>query len=321
MLLASWWHSPASAPPTPAQSASASPHKPETRGNATGGKEFKVQPKCVFFVLKHSSSCQAKLSLISTYLTNCSFILVQIVSELLQLQLSLPQLVLQVPHHPFISLHRARGASTGPAVRKGLSSPAYRPRTCTLTRRWAPAVWVGVSVCTDWWSTLHGLQVASRGLCWGQAVASTAVRRQAGEGVAARVRQRAGLAAASTAITSPTVRAAFLRTRRRYIPVCGAKQVQIVLAFWCVGTMARGEVLHGGTALGNDRFEGSWPQHCFLHVLDEKTEDRTNSERQASKDCQQVYLNSSAWKLTSLMSGLLMLWNFNSKLKIIVRYC
>lgn len=47
----------------------------------------------------------------------------------------------------------------------------------------------------------------------------------------------------------------------------GAEQVQVVLAFWRIGTMARREILHRGAALGNDGFEGSGPQHCFLHIL------------------------------------------------------
>lgn len=76
------------------------------------------------------------------------------------------------------------------------------------------------------------------------------------------------MATPAAAVAGPAVQAAFLGAGWRHLSVGGAEQVQVVLAFWCVGTVARGEVLHGSTALGNDGFEGSGPQHCFLHVLD-----------------------------------------------------
>lgn len=61
----------------------------------------------------------------------------------------------------------------------------------------------------------------------------------------------------------------------------GAEQVQVVLAFRGTGTVARGEILHGGAALGNDRFEGSGPQHCLLHVL---VEYKTAKSEEAKSD-------------------------------------
>lgn len=234
---------------------------------------------------------QSQVCLKSTNLTNRSFILIQVVSELLQLQLSLPQLVLQVPHHPLITLHRARGAPARPAVRQRLSSATYGARACTLTGRWTPAVRVGVSVSADRRSALHGFQVAGRGLSWSLSVAGAAVRWQAGEGVASRVGQLTRLVASSGAVTDPAVQAAFLRGGGgRHLSVGGAEQVQVVLAFWYIGTVARGEVLHGGTALGNDGFEGSGPQYCFLHVLEKEC--KMGWVRQVSKDLQKVLLNS-----------------------------
>lgn len=205
----------------------------------------------------------------ATNLTNCSFILVQVFSELLQLHLSLPQLVLQVSHHPLITLHRARGAPAGPAVRQRLSSPAQRAGTCALRRR-APAVRVGVSVSADGRSALHGLQVADGGLSGCLGVAGGAVRWEAGERGAFRVRHLTGLAAAAAAASGSAVQIAFVVGGGGHLSVGGAEQVQVVLAFRCVGTVARGEVLHRCAVLRNDRFEGSGPQHCFLHVLEKE---------------------------------------------------
>lgn len=75
----------------------------------------------------------------------------------------------------------------------------------------------------------------------------------------------------------------------------GAEQVQVVLAFRGTGTVARGEILHGGAALGNDRFEGSGPQHCFLHVLIEyKTAKSEESEESKSDNLMNLNLSNRA---------------------------
>lgn len=58
-----------------------------------------------------------------SHLADGSFILIQIFPELLQLQISFPQLLLQLPHHSFVAFHGWWRVATGPAVRQGLPAP------------------------------------------------------------------------------------------------------------------------------------------------------------------------------------------------------
>lgn len=139
----------------------------------------------------------------------------------------------------------------------------------------------------------RGLQVAARGLSRRQAAAAAAVRREAGEGVASGVGQLAGMAAAAAAAAAdPAVQAAFLRAGGRPLDVGGAQQVQVALAFQYFGTVARGEVLHGGAAPGDDGFEGGGPQHRLLYVLEPGY--TTSDECRGDKERFKVYLDSSA---------------------------
>lgn len=88
-LASSLLRSSAGAPPSPFHSGAASPHKP-------------VGVKDVFY----SSALSALNSVANlTNLADGSFVLVKILPELLELQVSFPQLLLQLPDYRLVAFH------------------------------------------------------------------------------------------------------------------------------------------------------------------------------------------------------------------------
>ena len=224
-----------------------------------------------------------------SHLADSSFILIQIFPELLELQVSFPKLLLQLPHHRLVTLHRGRRVATGPAVWQGLPAPTQRPRARALAGWGTSTVRVSVTMApTSTWSVstqaCDGLQLApgarprAGALAGGQTVACAAVSGEAGEGVPPWIWHGAGLAAPRIATT--TVGVAFPFRAGVAAPSVnfgaagdvgyseGQQEAEAGLALWQTGAhWPRWQVLHRVTILGNDGFKRRGADQHFLHVL------------------------------------------------------
>lgn len=98
-------HSSVSAPPSPFHSDAAFPRTPFRAKDICEKSQVSASSVLSIKLFIWSFGQCAEVSLFMSHLADGSFILIQIVPELLKLQVSFPQLLLQLPDHRLIALH------------------------------------------------------------------------------------------------------------------------------------------------------------------------------------------------------------------------